>query len=108
MKITPLRKRRSRNRLERAHQEIVRQKRQLEELDRQKSEFLGIAAHDLKNPLNAVQGIAEILTDDESRPPDARLPAKERREFLSDIADSSHQMLGIIESLLETNALESG
>ncbi len=97
-----------RTRLERAHEEILRQKQQLEEIDRQKSEFLGIAAHDLKNPLNAVQGIAEVLKEDEKLPIDRRMPTSERKEFLSDIADSSHQMLSIIESLLETDALESG
>lgn len=97
-----------RTRLERANEEILRQKQQLEELDRQKSEFLGIAAHDLKNPLNAVQGIAVVLSEDEKLPADQRMPADERKEFLSDVAYSSHQMLNIIESLLETDALESG
>lgn len=97
-----------RTRLERAHEEILRQKDRLEELDRQKSEFLGIAAHDLKNPLNAVQGIAVLLSADESLPASQRMPPEERREFLSDIEDSSHQMLGIIDSLLETDALEGG
>ncbi len=97
-----------RTRLELAHEKILRQKQQLEELDRQKSEFLGIAAHDLKNPLNAVQGIAVLLSADESLPPAQRMAPAERKEFLSDIEDSSHQMLGIIDSLLETDALEGG
>ena len=55
-----------------------------------------------------LQGVAVILSDDESLPPSERMPESERREFLADIADSSRQMLGIIESLLETDSLESG
>jgi signal transduction histidine kinase len=97
-----------RTRLERAHEEILRQRDRLEELDRQKSEFLGIAAHDLKNPLNAVQGIAVLLSADERLPASQRMRPEEREEFLSDVEDCSHQMLAIIDSLLETDALEGG
>lgn len=97
-----------RSRLERANAEILRQKLLLEELHQQKSEFLSIAAHDLKNPLNAVQGISLLLREDEQLPPEARMPASERRNFLADVADSSHQMLVTIETLLETESLESG
>ncbi len=97
-----------RTRLERAHAEIVRQKLLLEEMHQQKSEFLGIAAHDLKNPLNAIQAIAWLLEEDERRPGQARMPAGERVGFITDVADSAERMLAIIDTLLEAETLDSG
>lgn len=75
------------------------------QLNQEKNEFLGIAAHDLKNPLQAVQGfaqlIAETLTDEEYE-------VEEIIEFANDIDISADRMFGLITNLLDVNAIEAG
>ncbi|ACF13338.1 histidine kinase [Chloroherpeton thalassium ATCC 35110] len=66
-----------------------------------KSELLSIAAHDMKNPLQAIMAYAELITmesDEESR--------VFKRASL--IYKASQQLFKLINSLLETSAIESG
>jgi len=69
-------------------------------LNNEKNEFLGIAAHDLKNPLTVIGGSAELLgmTTD---------PASVRK--LSEaIGASTKRMRELIANLLDVNAIEQG
>jgi signal transduction histidine kinase len=75
---------------------------QLKELNEEKNEFLGIAAHDLKNPLSGIQSIAEVLMMDES------LAVETRRELLMHVVKSSERMFELIKNLLDVNAIERG
>lgn len=72
------------------------------DLNQEKNEFLGIAAHDLKNPLVTVKGYGEMILEDDE------LPKELRNEFLQAIVDSSVRMFSIIKSLLDVNAIEEG
>jgi signal transduction histidine kinase/ligand-binding sensor domain-containing protein len=74
---------------------------ELERLNVEKNEFLGIAAHDLKNPLSGILSSAEILERYYTNN-----PATER--FTSMIIKSSDQMLEIITNILDVNRIESG
>lgn len=76
---------------------------ELEQLNAEKIEFLGIAAHDLKNPLSGIQGTAELLMTFEEN-----LSYDERRKFVSSIYHSSERMFELIKNLLDVNALEDG
>lgn len=69
-------------------------------LNQEKNEFLGIAAHDLKNPLQAIQGSSELIT---MMTEDAEL-----LEFSEMISVSSERMFALITNLLDVNAIESG
>lgn len=75
--------------------------RELLVLNNEKNEFLGIAAHDLKNPLAGILSSAEILgryfADDDSI-----------KRFTNMIIAASDQMLDIIANLLDINKIESG
>jgi signal transduction histidine kinase len=75
---------------------------QLKELNEEKNEFLGIAAHDLKNPLSGIQNIAEVLLMDDHFPLDSR------REMLMHVVKSSERMFELIKNLLDVNAIERG
>ncbi len=75
----------------------------LEQLDREKNEFLGIAAHDLKNPLATIRLTAELLDRFSSK-----IDVKEQHLRLRHIADTVDRMMRIITDLLSSNALESG
>jgi two-component system sensor histidine kinase/response regulator len=69
----------------------------------EKNQFLGIAVHDLKNPLSAIQGFAEMVQSDIDE-----MPKEEIIEVTERILASSRQMFELISSLLEVNAIESG
>ena len=80
----------------------VRERTQeLLQMDNEKNEFLGIAAHDLKNPLAEILSSAEIVEryfgDDISI-----------HQFADAIITASNRMLGIITNLLDVNRIESG
>jgi signal transduction histidine kinase len=81
---------------------LTAQNRALTALNREKSEFLGIAAHDLKNPLGAVQWIGELLRDN---------PTMEREhadQVLHTLVETTKRMFGIVQNLLDVNAIEEG
>ncbi len=75
---------------------------QVLELNNEKNEFLGIAAHDLKNPLVAIKGFGSIIRDDKN------LSEDQLSEFADDIVQSSERMFDIITSLLDINKIEEG
>jgi signal transduction histidine kinase len=66
-----------------------------------KSELLSIAAHDLKNPLSAIVGYAEMIM--------LEVPADSPAgDYAQKIHRTSDQMLQIITDLLESTTLDSG
>lgn len=71
----------------------------LERLNALKSEFLGMVAHDLRNPLNQISLISELALD----------PAHgDASGSLQRIMDAASRMGEMISSLLNKDALESG
>ncbi len=76
---------------------------QLIQLNNEKNEFLGVAAHDLKNPLGAVRWLAELLLNDNSN-----LSREREHEVLRNIIGSSERMFSIVTNLLDVNAIEQG
>jgi signal transduction histidine kinase len=68
-----------------------------------KNTFLGIAAHDLRNPINNIRMSAQLLTE-----PGIELPREEYAVFLGDIDSQADYMLGLINDLLDVSQIESG
>lgn len=75
---------------------------QMENINKEKSEFLGIAAHDLKNPLTGLKGMLEIL-----RSGDSIQPAYLNRMAIT-MQQSVDRMFDIVKNLLDVNAIEQG
>jgi signal transduction histidine kinase len=75
---------------------------QLAQASRQKTALLGIAAHDLRNPIANIQSLAELLALDL---PDAQDDA---RELVGLIRESAENMVHLIEDLLRSNEAERG
>ncbi len=89
--------------IEVANAQLQEQNLALQELNHEKNEFLGIAAHDLKNPLASIILSAQLLRRKETQlTPEKRL---ERLEIVEQIAE---RMEEIITNLLNVNAIESG
>ena len=75
----------------------------LEEIERMRTEFLGLVSHELRAPLTSITGSAVALLDDS----DALDPA-EMREFHRLIAEQAAHMRGLIADLLDAGRIESG
>lgn len=73
---------------------------QLARLNQEKNEFLGIAAHDLKNPLTVIIGSAELLK--------MNLPPAQATKMASNIVGAGQRMFQLIKDLLDANAIEQG
>jgi len=75
----------------------------LQRINGEKNEILGMAAHDLRNPLGAIQAYSELLQDTE-----AALSTKERGEIIERIGLLSTSMLHLVSDLLDISAIEAG
>ena len=74
----------------------------LSELDRERRAFLGMAAHDLRSPLNSIMGFARLLQD-------FGAPGDEmQRDSLARIHSSGAQMRDLLDRLLSVQAIEEG
>lgn len=81
---------------------LLKLNQQLVNLNKEKNEFLSIAAHDLKNPLSAIQSLASIIHNSYDK-----LSKEKLIEFASMIEFSSRKMFSLIKNLLNVNAIES-
>lgn len=73
----------------------------LEEANHFKTQMLSIAAHDLKNPLSAIMGLAEVASFDLA-------PDHEIRPLLFQIQAVADRMVKLIRDLLDSAAIELG
>lgn len=80
---------------------LALENRELTSVSERKSDLINIAAHDLKNPLTAIRELADILKEEVGEHSEAYEPANL-------IHHSSDQMLALIASLLESEAIEDG
>jgi signal transduction histidine kinase len=76
---------------------------QLEQLNNLKNQFLGMAAHDLRNPISSIMMFSELILDSD----DYEI-SPELRQILSVIKNSSEFMLHLLEELLDVVKIESG
>lgn len=90
------------NELVAMHRELAKQHKRLEELNQEKNRFLGMAAHDLRGPLNAIMAYTDFLLED------CEALSPRHREFLETIRSSSAHMASLIEQLLDVAQIEAG
>ena len=87
----------------RTHLELKLARERLREMNDEKNEFMGIAAHDLRNPLSAVKGYAEMVMEDAQALSHPGLEENGRR-----IRDTAARMAEMVQNLLDVNAIERG
>ncbi|MEF2145194.1 MAG: hybrid sensor histidine kinase/response regulator [Desulfovibrionaceae bacterium] len=83
--------------------DTVERQRRLRELDELKNKLLGMAAHDLRNPINAITGFTKLLLQ--------TLPeglGDDQLKMLQYIQIAGWQMNALVSDLLDISAIESG
>ena len=68
-----------------------------------KTKFLGVASHDLRNPLVSIRGISQYLNNEKFGPLN-----EDQKELVSTIVQASESMLTLVEDLLDVSMFESG
>jgi signal transduction histidine kinase len=76
--------------------------RKLAELDRTKSEFLGMVSHELKTPINVIGAYTEILRDELTDVSEAH------GKMIEDVADQARAMARLVSRLMDLSRLEAG
>jgi signal transduction histidine kinase len=71
--------------------------------DRDRAAFLAAVSHELRSPLNAILGFADILVTEVDGP-----LSRDAREEVEQIRGSGKHLLDLINDILEFSALESG
>ena len=77
---------------------------ELGKLNELKNQLLGMAAHDLRNPLSVILSCSDFLLDDASE----SLTEEQHRSFLRRIKDNTEFMARLIDDLLDVSRIESG
>ena len=75
----------------------------LEELERQRAEFLGMVSHELRVPLTSIKGSTGALLG-ASR----QFAPAETREFIRIVDDQADRMIGLIADLLDAGRIDTG
>ncbi len=83
--------------------DLKKSNQELAELNQLKNKFVGIAAHDLRNPLNTISGFSEILLYLDIGPLN-----KEQHEFLTNIHNTAKETTALVNDLLDVSVIESG
>jgi signal transduction histidine kinase len=74
----------------------------IEEIDRERATFLATVSHELRSPLNAILGFADVLLSEVDGPLEG-----EAREEVAVIKQSGLHLLALINDILELSALAS-
>ena len=91
----------SRERAEGFARDLKKANRQLKELDQRKSEFVSLAAHQLRSPLTAMKGYSSMLLEGTFGDLSAKI-----KEPIKRIFESSDRLVEIIEDFLTVSRIE--
>jgi signal transduction histidine kinase len=76
---------------------------QLTKANAAKDRFLGMCAHDLRNPLSSIRGLAELMNENA-----IGVLTSEQREIVHTIHGASQSMLQLVNELLDVATIEAG
>lgn len=83
--------------------ELEKLNERLSELNMEKNRYIGMVAHDLRNPIGVAGSFSEILIDDFDM-----IPRETQLEYLGLISDSCDFSLNLIHDFLDVSKIESG
>jgi PAS domain S-box-containing protein len=82
---------------------VLRDITKLKEIEKIKSQFVSMVAHELRAPLAAIEGWLDVVISGE-----AGGDAKQEREWLRRAKERSQSLLALVSDLLEINKIEAG
>jgi PAS domain S-box-containing protein len=82
------------------HHQLVDTRKKIYKASREKAKFLSIMSHEIRNSLNAITGITELLRESQS--------LDEYRENVEVLSFSSQSLLSLINEVLDFSRIESG
>ncbi len=85
------------------YEDLKRANSRLQILDRQKTEFLSIASHQLRTPLSIIKGYIELISDGAYGHVSKKLDA-----VLKDMADSNERLVKLVDDFLNISRIEQG
>jgi signal transduction histidine kinase len=85
-------------------EEIMMKNEKLKLLNEEKNRYLGIAAHDLRNPIGAVYSFSELLLEEK----ELKIKMPEQYEIAEYINYASKNSLDLINNLLDISKIDSG
>lgn len=86
-----------------AEQALYYAKKEAEEANRAKSEFISSMSHELRTPLNSVLGFAQLMESDDEAPLHA-----EHQEYVKQILGAGWHLLRLINDILDLSKVEAG
>ena len=84
----------------RYERELLLARRKAEQIAKDKADLLGMLSHDIRNPLNAVMGVVQML--------DRGDLTEQQRRLVRLLKSSSENMLNLLNHVLELSKAESG
>jgi signal transduction histidine kinase len=88
------------NELVNIQRELAKKNRELDELNKLKNQFLGIAAHDLRSPIGVILSYSEFILNSPGE--------DDHVELIRRIHRTGQFMLGLVDNLLDIANIESG
>ncbi len=82
-------------RLKKANRNLSDSELKLKELNDTKDKFFSIIAHDLKGPVSGIQNLLVFMNDNRQD-----FTEEERNELINDLAESSRELMNLLENLL--------
>ena len=90
------------NELVNLQRSMAKQNSALTKLNEEKNLFLGMAVHDLRNPIGVIKSLSDLLLEDDNQ------LSEEHRTFVEMISRMSNHMENIVMDMLDLSAIESG
>lgn len=85
------------------HDQLNKANEKLNDLNDEKTKFIGMAAHDIRNPVSGIYTFSDIILDDETSNIN-----EEEKEIIRMMKSLSETILELINQLLDVSIIESG
>lgn len=91
-------------RIKSASKELETMRDSMEKLDRSKSNFISVAAHELKTPLTLIEGYATMLDEAFKKCPDERINEK---DLLKGIHHGTNRLKVIVDDMIDVSLIDN-
>lgn len=95
--------RQSNDELQLMHQEMAKKNEELEKSIETQNKFIGMAAHDMRNPLAVMLGYSQLMLEGMVGPLEGN-----QKKFVGSIHKAAESLLQLVNELLEISEIESG